>query len=401
MNCSSSTRQAIPHHIPLATFDFFDNRQTGCCPTAAMLELVQAGVRILLIAVAGVALAVAGIVVSVLAYVRELYIFNARRKQGTVQAGRDATPPRRDTTSPIRKSRPRRNVTKPALTPIPASPVESASTPVSPATPLQSFSRESSRTRQQPISRKRSSPRTHVKRVSSPSSAGSSEAAFEFERTPRPAPLVPNRPLPLSQSSDSSPPASTDASVASISSEEQGESPSRGVLQRIRSQHSTLRDRCLIRAQSIPTQKAPRNPRRRTDPYQAPYNFPTPLSPDAGTYLQEIISERHGRSPSTFVEKVRFASLPSSPSSLRETHDLPEPSLAHPVPSPTREEAEQTIKSTGRHRWSWHMPHLPERTRSVDADRNIRTTPEKQHRDGFPRFKLGHKKRYVLCTRYG
>ncbi len=63
MNCSSSTRQPAPHHIPLATFDFFNDWKTGCCPAAAMLELVQAGIRILLIAAAGVALAFAGIVV--------------------------------------------------------------------------------------------------------------------------------------------------------------------------------------------------------------------------------------------------------------------------------------------------------------------------------------------------
>ncbi|TFK81658.1 hypothetical protein K466DRAFT_330896 [Polyporus arcularius HHB13444] len=399
MNCSSSTRQPAPHHISLATFDFVNDWKTGCCPAAAMLELVQAGIRILLIAAAGVALAFAGIVVSVLAYLRELYIYNARRKEGAGQAIRVATPPHhlrdRDTTSPIRNPRPRRNVPKPALSPIPASPLASASTPMSLATPLQSSSRESSRTRQEPISRKRSSPRKHVNRVGSPSSTASSETACDFERTPRSAALVPSRPLPPLQSSDSSPQASTDSSVASISSEEQGESPSRGVLKRIRSQHSTLRDRCLIRAQSIPTQKAPRNPRRRTDPYQAPYYFPTPLSPDAGTYLQEVISERHGRSPvnATVVEKVRFASLPSSPSSLRETQDLPEPNHTLSVPSPSQGEAEQTAKATRRHRWSWHMPHLPERTRSADSDRNTRGTPEKHHRDGFPRFKFGHNKR--------
>lgn len=40
----------------------------------------------------------------------------------------------------------------------------------------------------------------------------------------------------------------------------------------------------------------PRSPVRRTDPYQAPYFFPTPLSPDAAGYAKRVRMERGGTS---------------------------------------------------------------------------------------------------------
>lgn len=441
MNCTSATRQAAAQHILLATLDCSDDWKTGLCPVASMLELVQAGARILLIAAAGLALALAGIVVvrymwsnpatynrndhsyqSVLAYMRELCACMARRKEGAGHEQRVVLPPHhprdRDRTSPLRKSRPRRSLGKePALTPIPASPVASTSKPTSIATPP--GSPERSRIRQErSISRKRCSPRKQLRLAALPDSTASSETAVDLDRTPRPPSsgiqVVQEPQPPMHVYSDSSPPASTDPSVASISSGEQVES-SRSVLQRIRSHHNNckipflpsrfilnltmlaavVRDRCLIRVQSIPTPRPPRAPRRRTDPYQAPFYFPTPMSPDAGTYLQEVINERHGRLPASpnAVEQVRFASLPSSPN--RETHDLPEPSPALSVPAsvPPEGEVEDTSRPTARrHRWSWHMPHFPERTRSVDSDRNAH---EKEHKDGFPKFKFGHSRRYV------
>ncbi|KAI0078869.1 hypothetical protein K474DRAFT_1659793 [Panus rudis PR-1116 ss-1] len=41
----------------------------------------------------------------------------------------------------------------------------------------------------------------------------------------------------------------------------------------------------------------PSQPRRRTDPYQAPYFFPSPASPDAIDYVQKVRAERIARTP--------------------------------------------------------------------------------------------------------
>ena len=45
------------------------------------------------------------------------------------------------------------------------------------------------------------------------------------------------------------------------------------------------------------SRQRPRSPVRRTDPYQAPYFFPSPLSPDAAGYVQRVRLELGGNSP--------------------------------------------------------------------------------------------------------
>ncbi|RPD82084.1 hypothetical protein L226DRAFT_15754 [Lentinus tigrinus ALCF2SS1-7] len=431
MNCTSATRQAATHHILLATLNCFEDWKSGCCPVVSMLELVHAAVRILLIAAAGIN---DRPLQSVLAYLKELCAYGARRKEGASHEGRVSHPPHdsrhprdREHSSRVRKPVPRsrRSIGKePTLTPIPASPVASTSKSTPPATPPRSPERESTWLRQErSISRKRTSPLKQLRIVGSPASSASSETAVDLERTPRPVSAgtqVSKESSPPTQIfSESSNPASVDPSVASIWSGEPPDSPPRSVVQRIRSHHNsrgstfllhhftmwltrsgtTVRDRCLVRAQSIPTSRPSQTPRRRTDPYDAYYNFPTPMSPDAGTYLQEVVNERHGRLPANpnIVEQVRFASLPSSPN--RATDDLPGPSPTLPDPARPDGAVDEAPRSTARrHRWSWHIPHFPERTRSADSDRNLRRTPDKEHKDGFPKFKFGHNRRYVSSS---
>ena len=91
-------------------------------------------------------------------------------------------------------------------------------------------------------------------------------------------------------------------------------------------------------------------PRARTDPYQAPYFFPAPGSPEARDYVRRVRSDR---------------SLPRTTTILRETiaEPLPVPKILPsdvPLvdsPPPSRRTSYDTRKSTSRHA-------SPERTRS-------------------------------------
>ncbi|KAI0688148.1 hypothetical protein BC835DRAFT_334066 [Cytidiella melzeri] len=70
----------------------------------------------------------------------------------------------------------------------------------------------------------------------------------------------------------------------------------------------------------FPHHQSPRqkSPVRRTDPYQAPYFFPSPLSPDAAGYAQRLRIERGGSgSPDTTLAALSLTSSPlaSVPSS--------------------------------------------------------------------------------------
>ena len=165
-----------------------------------------------------------------------------------------------------------------------------------------------------------------------------------------------------------------------------------------------VRDRCLVRAQSMPiTKQKQSRPVQRTDPYQAPYFFPTPLSPDAGTYVQEVLSERH-RVPNSKLPRPN--SLTSDPSSeiaspTRSTRVSVE--VSSPLPSPpapaspvdaTPEAERASSPSATNRRWSWHLPKrtvAPGRTRSVDPPERVAGG----EREKKPMSLFGHK-RYVV-----
>ncbi len=161
----------------------------------------------------------------------------------------------------------------------------------------------------------------------------------------------------------------------------------------------------------LPTTKTPTRPSRpprRTDPYQAPFFFPTPMSPAAGTYLQEVIHERQGLVPQvtdavTLAEHVDVASPRTSPKSAAQA--LPEPGLTQPGPVPPASTAHLSVHQetseahARRHRWSWHIgmrPHLPDRAQSTDS---IVAHPDGpaavEDKELFSKFKFGHHRRYI------
>ena len=144
-------------------------------------------------------------------------------------------------------------------------------------------------------------------------------------------------------------------------------------------------------------------PARRTDPYQAPYFFPTPMSPEAETYLQEVVRERHGApsqlasEPSTIDSTVVIASPPSSPS-RNDSEKARQPSPPSPPTRPTaRQPTAGSRDSQRRHRWSWHLPlhhQSGERARSAEGARQEKGS---EHREVLTKLKFGHHRRYSAC----
>lgn len=220
---------------------------------------------------------------------------------------------------------------------------------------------------------------------------------------------------------------------------ERSPSPSRRVLQRLREHHSqceshrttllevlphwvltlvasslAVRERCLSRVHSMPNAKVAKVARR-TDPYQAPYYFPTPLSPDADTYVEQVRRERKGTvrtttDPISFRQYWEPVPLPSPRTSPRgKTQSLPpvEPEIEQqetvgepPVVLPPNENKPPVIvepegESTPRqvhHRWSFHLPHLPRKMHSVDSSQQeVRLNEKHSSRSLF-----GHHRRCVL-----
>lgn len=122
----------------------------------------------------------------------------------------------------------------------------------------------------------------------------------------------------------------------------------------------TLVKTCLKPSRSVDF--APKTPVPRTDPYQAPYFFPTPLSPDARGYTSRVRSERVA---SPLTEMKSFVGAPASPVSPRVSVSPP-PSDAHPVASSSRPDKVRH-KSPRR---SWHIPfkHELQRPTSWTSD---------------------------------
>ncbi|OJT08502.1 hypothetical protein TRAPUB_685 [Trametes pubescens] len=206
--------------------------------------------------------------------------------------------------------------------------------------------------------------------------------------------------------SDSSPTQSTEPSIESESVEggsraDRSRSPIR-VLKRMKEQHTQLRERCLIRVHSMPTAK-PVKPARRTNPYQAPYYFPTPLSPDADIYVEQVLSERQGArvtDPISFRQyRDRVPLSPrTSPKSKEELLPPPTPDVvvsettqatSQPSTEPTPDPPVRPPLREKSHRWSWHLPHLHAKSQQDEAE--PQETVEKPQTPA--RFLFGHHRR--------
>ncbi|KAH9858238.1 hypothetical protein C2E23DRAFT_865163 [Lenzites betulinus] len=206
--------------------------------------------------------------------------------------------------------------------------------------------------------------------------------------------------------SDSSPPHSTDPSIASESMEERAKadrSPSpKRVLQRLKNQHSQFRDRCLTRVHSMPNAKTGKQIRR-TDPYQAPYFFPTPLSPDVDIYVEQVRSERQG---SKIPDPVSFRqyrgdraseSLRTSPKSeeLLLPPTIQESPMQEFAAAPAELKPDTPTRPPLReksHRWSWHMPHKHGKSQPDESERR-EDASEKTPLPSPAKFLFGHHRR--------
>ncbi|CCM01560.1 uncharacterized protein FIBRA_03619 [Fibroporia radiculosa] len=128
-------------------------------------------------------------------------------------------------------------------------------------------------------------------------------------------------------------------------------------------------DCCPVRQHSLPTHtEAQFIPR--TNPYAAPYFFPTPASPEAVDYVQQVRRSRAtGHPPASRPNSSHQddATVVESPRSR--TIALPSPPAADAPsaqPGPDFDEVGSSPRAKGKRRWSWHNPpaHLSPRWRS-------------------------------------
>ncbi|KAI0673569.1 hypothetical protein C8Q78DRAFT_1067867 [Trametes maxima] len=408
-----------------------------------MFDFIQAGLRLILVGAASLVLALTGLILSIVAAVRTAYM----RWRGI----QDAPPvgPDPSSTSPLLSRDP-----DTPHTPSPRPPIRHRSTYASQRSPKSAgrSSRPTSPSRmrsspepmlpseERPVASTSSTPspptsRKHRRRLSSKLAEiglPSIDSAMEYVEPV--SPVSPGRSpqetragpsgqgvtraltLPAQTTSDSSSTGPSTSSIASASTEEKSRlersrSPSRRVLQRLRDHHSQFRERCLTRVHSMPNAKAAKPAPRRTDPYQAPYYFPTPLSPDAGTYVEEVRKERQASpkvtDPLSFRQYWEPPTIPlpsprSSPKSKEEplapappeivVSDAP-PELVVETKSEEASGARPALREVS-HRWSWHLPlhpHLPKK-HSVDP-----VQPEAQAVSEKPaahsKFFFGHHRR--------
>ncbi|KAL7285621.1 hypothetical protein ACG7TL_000725 [Trametes sanguinea] len=443
MNITAASRTAAAQSVSQVLFVAVEALEegtlTGCCPVGRMLELIQAGLRLVLIGAASVVLALVGILLSIIAAVRRAY----ERWRGidnsleVVLVHDLPSPPLstrdRDSLHPSRRERSQHH-RKPAATP------RSAKSPFSdnagPSTPLRASpepllpEEESASTTTGPSQvrhrRQGRRPRTTTPMYDLP--LPSIDTAMEsVADASLPSPVRPPLGVLSSASGEdavralSSPgpllgDSSTEPSVESMPAEgstrlERSPSPSRRVFQRLKDHHTQFQ-RCLSRVHSMPNAKSS-TPVRRTDPYQAPYYFPTPLSPDADTYVQELRAERKGArttsDPTTFRQYWEPIVLPSPRSSPKnKLQPLPpvEPEADNVTSETTEDPAE--VKADGEHeveggsekrpqpvhhRWSWHLPlrpHASRRMQSSDSTQQEAPTLEKRNSS---MFLFGHNRR--------
>ncbi|KAI0931348.1 hypothetical protein AcW2_000259 [Taiwanofungus camphoratus] len=122
--------------------------------------------------------------------------------------------------------------------------------------------------------------------------------------------------------------------------------------------HKEMKDRLLRKTHSLPCKKNARNVRR-TDPYQAPYFFPTPGSPEAAHYVRSVrVSRTGGAIPPGITTEQRLQRKPSDLFPLQ----IAGPSTSPIIPSKEivaepeqiREGVETPPSSKSSRRRSWH-----------------------------------------------
>jgi len=125
-------------------------------------------------------------------------------------------------------------------------------------------------------------------------------------------------------------------------------------------------DRLVRKEHSLPLKKNSQ-PTLRTDPYQAPYFFPLPGSPEAASYVRNARTARTSPKYNPNLDKrvesaqMQTGNTPRTP--IQTTDDEPHIGIVTPAVDVARP------KKTAR-TWSWHLPRPRSRRSSfADADR--------------------------------
>lgn len=395
------------------------------CPLVLMFDLVRSAARLFLIGSAGAMLAVAGFILSILAYIKQTVDRRTPRRLGTeVSSMPESTSLPRDhdlrarnarmPQTPSRHDRLKRSSERPRSSKSsrvrsgPRSTVTSSGSSLGPETPSPE---ESEPQGPGPSSRSRSQEPESIDGMKSVDDGITASLVAPVLREVSPAPEVTTTvpPLTLRRSlSDVSSAQSSELSARRLSLDGHLPISGRRVLRKIKDSHTNLRERCLTRVQSIPSRRPSARPLR-TDPYQAPYYFPSPMSPEAATYVQEVVNERQGinllSTMNSLVVEPNSLNAITDPSSTRidqgsERVARPTVSASRP-PSPTSSLPVAKVEvspSTRRHKWSLHFPHLPHHHPVNDGPRLVdghsqETGGTTVYKELFSKLKLGHHRR--------
>ncbi|KAI9057086.1 hypothetical protein FKP32DRAFT_1607540 [Trametes sanguinea] len=444
MNFTAAPRTAAAQSVSQVLFVAVEALEggalTGCCPVGRMLELIQAGLRLVLIGAASVVLALVGILLSIVAAVRRAYerwrgieisedVALVHDLPSPPLSPRDRVSPqpcRRERPSHSRKSTATSRSTKSPFSDDagPRTPLRASPESLLPAEELASTTSGSSQVRHRRQGRRqRTTAPMYERPLPSIDTAMESVADASLPSPVRPpldvlsstsgedAVRALSSPGPLLGDSSTEPSVESMPVAEGSTRLERSPSPSRRVFQRLKDHHTQFQ-RCLSRVHSMPNAKSSK-PVRRTDPYQAPYYFPTPLSPDADTYVQELRAERQcartTSDPTTFRQYWEPIILPSPRSSPKnKVQPLPpaEPE-AEIIQSETSEEpadlrtdgeheAEGASEKRPRpvhHRWSWHLPLLPHTSKKMQSSESTpREAPALEKRNSSM-FLFGHNRR--------
>ncbi|KAI1793981.1 hypothetical protein LXA43DRAFT_999170 [Ganoderma leucocontextum] len=391
-------------------------------PLALMFDLIRSAARLFLIGSAGAVLGVAGFILSILAYIKET--IDSRRPRGlgadvaSAYTSASVSPPRdRDLRARYsRKPQTRHDRSKwssdrsrspksPRARLAGSGPRSTVTSPNSSQGPETPSSKESEQ--QGPnISRRRRSqgPTSEMKSVDDAIATHPVTPVLN-EVTPGVTTALP--PWRTQRTfSDVSSAQYSELSAGRLSSEERSPISGRRVLTKIKDRHTHLREHCLNRVHSIPNPKSSARPLR-TDPYQAPYFFPSPMSPEAATYIQEVVNERHGthlqptlNSSPVEANALNPTPVPSSTRVNNESEEVARPALPSsrpPSPAPSLYKMELP-HPTRRHRWSLHLPHLPHHHHVNDGARVADGHAQEKggtavHKEFFAKLKFGHHRR--------
>ncbi|KAI0324036.1 hypothetical protein GY45DRAFT_1331976 [Cubamyces sp. BRFM 1775] len=457
MNTTAESRtaaaQSVSQVLLVAVGALEEGTLAGCCPVGRMFDLLRAGVRLVLIGAASLVLALVGIILSIVAAVRRAY-YRWRAIENTSPVDTDREHPsspllghqredhahvrhrphsaRRPTTSP--RSATAENAVADEKT-LRNLPLRSSPEPILPVAEPSPTAPSPSSPRHRKPQRQRTKPQPKISEIGLPSIDTAMESVEQTRSSTSPVrpPLdvfggasgedavrALSSPAQVlsdtsTQSHSTTEPSEESAHADGLSARARAErspSPSRRVLQRLREHHSQFRERCLSRVHSMPNAKVAKVARR-TDPYQAPYYFPTPLSPDADTYVEQVRRERKGARVRTTTDPISFRQywepvpLPSPRTSPRgKTQPLPpveseieqqemtgEPPAAtspneNKPPVVVEPEGESTPRQVN-HRWSFHLPHLPRKMHSIDSSQQEARLTEKHS----SRSLFGHQRR--------